>query len=183
MRQAARQLDQPEAVRVHVAVQSDAAAAGDYPFALYRWQKRGVKVDETLIAVSTEVALEDAMMTLLSKATDAPEGAASDMTQFDALDARHHGKWSAAQANHIAGNRELVEHRIQSLIVSHSARCTLLEDQLAVATNDKIRLMRQGELTRAKADFERRLAELQRAAESGDIHATPVVMGVLTVRK
>ncbi|MBK5964241.1 helicase [Thiocystis minor] len=181
VRQAARQLEQPEAVQASLAVYSEAVAAGDYPFALYRWQKWGVKVDETLIAVSTEAVIEDALMRLLPIATDTPEGAVPNVAQFDALDTRHHSQWSLAQANHIAGNRELVEHRIQSLTVSHRARCTLLEDQLAAATNDKIRLMRQGELTRAREDFERRLADLRRAAESGDIHATPVVLGVLTI--
>jgi ATP-dependent helicase HepA len=41
--------------------------------------------------------------------------------------------------------------------------------------------MKQSELARANLEFERRLAELQGAAESGDIHATPVVLGVLGV--
>jgi hypothetical protein len=36
-------------------------------------------------------------------------------------------------------------------------------------------------MARANEDFKRRRAELQQAAESGDIHATAVVLGVLAV--
>ena len=104
-----------------------------------------------------------------------------DLAECDALDARHHSKWSDAQANHIAENRELAEHRIQSLTVSHRARCKALGDQVARATNDKIRLMKESELARANADFSRRMAELQQAANTGDIRANPVVLGTISV--
>ena len=56
----------------------------------------------------------------------------------------------------------------------------MIEDQIARATNDKIRLMKESELARANADFDRRTAELQQAASSGDIRATPVVFGTVT---
>ena len=41
--------------------------------------------------------------------------------------------------------------------------------------------MKQSELARANADYERRMREFEQAASSGDIHATPVLFGVLTV--
>jgi len=41
--------------------------------------------------------------------------------------------------------------------------------------------MRRSELTRAQADYEWRMTELRQAAESGDIHATPVLFGILVV--
>jgi ATP-dependent helicase HepA len=83
--------------------------------------------------------------------------------------------------DHIAENRQLVEHRIQSLTVSHRARCKSIEDQVARAMNDKIRLMKESELARANVDFNRRMAELQQAANSGDIRSTPVVFGTISV--
>ncbi len=181
IRQAARCLDQPEPVHVHLAVASPDVPTGTYPFALYRWQKFGVKADQSLVVVSSEQLVEDALMGLLPTATDSQEPLLPDTAQYDALDTRHHGKWTAAQANHIADNRELVEHRIQSLTISHRARHQLLDDRIAAATDDKIRLMRQGELARAVLDFERRLAALDEAAASGDIHASPIVFGVLSV--
>ena len=67
--------------------------------------------------------------------------------------------------------------------MSHRARCTVIKDQLERATNDKIRLMKQSELARANADFERRMRELEQAAGSGDIHASPVLFGTIAVRE
>jgi len=67
--------------------------------------------------------------------------------------------------------------------VSHRARRKAIEDQVARATNDKIRLMKESELVRANADFVRRMAELQQAANSGDIRATPVVFGTISVTR
>ena len=57
----------------------------------------------------------------------------------------------------------------------------MLEDQIRSATNDKIRVMKAAELERATVDFDVRIAELRRAAESGDIKASPAVFGVLEV--
>ena len=118
---------------------------------------------------------------MLQSATDTAAAALPDATARDALDARHHSKWIQAHADHVAENRQLVEHRIQSLSVSHRARCKAIEDQMARATNEKIRLMKESELVRANADFEGRMAELQQAANSGDIRATPVVFGTLSL--
>jgi hypothetical protein len=181
VRQAARCLEQPEPVRVHLAIKSNDIPGGEYLFALYRWQKHGVKTDELLVVVSSDAAVEDQLMCLLPFAGDWLPPALPDTVQYEALDARHHSKWTAERADHIAHNRELVEHRIQSLNVSHQARCKLLEDRIVVATNDKIRLMKQSELARANFDYERRLGELRQAAETGDIHATPVVFGTLSI--
>ena len=80
-------------------------------------------------------------------------------------------------ARDVAENRLLVEHRVQSLTISHRARRKAIEDQIASATNEKIGWMKESELARAEADFSRRMAGLQRAAGSGDIRATPVLFG------
>ena len=41
--------------------------------------------------------------------------------------------------------------------------------------------MKESELARANADFNRRIEELQLAANSGDIRAAPVVFGTLRI--
>ncbi len=182
VRQAARFLEIAEPKYFTMEAKSADLPAGRHDFALYRWSKQGVKADESLVAVVEDPAVEAALFALLEAAMDGAGGEAPDVEACDALDARHHQKWSEARASHIAENRQLVEHRIQSLTASHQARCKALEDQLARATNERIRLMKQGELGRANADFERRLADLQRLAEGGDIRATPVVFGTITIR-
>ena len=181
VRQAAHFLDIAEPKYFTFTTQSPEVPPGTYHFALYRWAKHGVRPDETLVAVADEPRLEAILMELLEIAGQPGSVQLPDATACDALDARHHGKWAEAQANHIAQNRELVEHRIQSLTVSHRARCKVLEDQVQRATNEKIRLMKESELARANADFNRRMNELQQAANTGDIRATAVVFGTISV--
>ncbi|NQW50610.1 MAG: helicase, partial [Rhodospirillales bacterium] len=181
VRQAARFLEITEPKYLTLIAPSNAIPAGTYHFALYRWSKHGVKPDELLIPVANDGRLEVSLLTLLQSASDPGPSQPPNATDCDALEARHHSRWIEAHANHIAENRQIVEHRIQSLTVSHRARCKAIEDQVARATNDKIRLMKESELARANVDFNRRMAELQQAANSGDIRAAPVVFGTLSI--
>ena len=182
VRQAARFLEITEPKYFTLAAQSNELPLGTHHFALYRWTKHGVKPDDLLVTVVADARLEASLLALLESGGELSPVPLPDPAQCDELDARHHQKWNEAQANHIAENRQLVEHRIQSLTISHRARCKAIEDQVARATDDKIRLMKESELTRANADFNRRMAELQQAANSGDIRATPVVFGTISVR-
>lgn len=181
VRQAARYLEITEPKYFTLAVASADLPTGNHHFALYRWAKHGFKQDEALVAVADDPQIESAVLELLQTNRSASAAELPNASQCDALDAHHHRKWSEAQANHIAENQLIVEHRIQSLTVSHRARCKAIEDQIKRATNDKIRLMKESELARANADFTRHMAELNVAANSGDIRATAVVFGTLTV--
>ncbi len=183
VRQAARFLELDEPAYVALAIQSSELPPGEHHFALYRWRKHGIKPDEALVAVASEPGVEVALLKVLQSANETSHTMAPNAAECDALDVRHHGKWTEARANHIAENRQLVEHRSQSLTVSHRARCKAIEDQIDRATNDKIRLMKESELARANADFTRRMEEIQQAANSADILAVPVVFGTIVVRR
>ena len=183
VRQAARYLEILEQKYFAFAVTGANLPTGNHHFALYRWVKHGFKQDETLVVIAEDPQIESTLLELLQTAesTDAVE--LPNASQCDALDAHHHRKWFEAQANHIAENQLFVEHRVQSLTVSHRARSKVIEDQIRRATNDKIRLMKESELARANADFTRHMAELNVAANGGDIRATAVVFGTLVVKE
>jgi ATP-dependent helicase HepA len=181
VRQSARHLDIGDPKYFSMEVHDPELPSGTHHYALYRWAKHGVKTDESLIAVANNPKVEAKLFELLQIARESNDVALPDADECEALDARQHQRWTAAQANHIAANREMVEHRIQSLTASQRARCKAIEDQIARANNDKIRLMKESELARANADFNRRLAELQEAANSGDIRVTPVIFGTVSV--
>ncbi len=181
LRQAAAFVNRQEPPVCHLAAATTDVPSGNYQFAIYRWSKVGVKHDEALIAVAEDSTLEARFFELLAVAQTADASASLAAEDFDKLDARHHEKWALAQANHVAMNRQLVEFRKQSLTASHAARRKVLEDQLQRATNDKIQLMKQSELDRAEADFSVRMAELDRAAGTGDIHASPAAFGTIRV--
>ena len=181
VRQAARHLDLDEPGFCSVSVKSETVAPGAYLFAIYRWSMRGIKPDQSLVAVCGDATVEASLFLLLQKATDADATDLPSRREFDGLDALHHRKWAAAKGDHADENRLVVEHRIQSLKVSHRARCGAIEEQISRATDDKISLMRKSELARANADFKRKVAELQQAKNAADVTASPVVLGILTV--
>ncbi len=183
VRQAAMYHERTEPVHVGIQVSHDTLSVGEYPFAIYHWHKLGVRTDDALITVAKSSSVENLLMSLLPTATDIHSDVILDNAEINKLDASHHSKWLTYQANHIEENRELIEHRVQSLSISHKARCSLLEDQINQATNEKIRRMKESELARAKLENERRLAELESAASSADVHATPVVFGILNVTR
>lgn len=183
VRQAARFLEITEPKFFSLAAESAELPPGPHAFALYRWVKHGVRPDEALIPVTDDPKLEDALLSLLSAAAGPNLDPLPDRAACDSLDVRHYEKWRTAQANHLAENEQLVAHRVQSLTVSHRARCKAIEDQIARATNDKIRLMKESELGRANNDFNRRMEDLDQAARGGDIRATPVFFGIVTLRE
>ena len=183
VRQAAQHLQRSAAVQTYLTVSSKSVPPGAYAFALYQWRKVGVRAEDTLVAITENPRLDAAVLSMLEEAVDAQSGTPSDTGATVRLDERHHGLWRAARANHMAENRDLVQHREQSLTVSHKARRKLLEDQIGSATNEKIRRMKEGEFARANGDYERRIEELQRLADGADIHATMVVEGVLGVTR
>ena len=183
VRQAAHALEAVDAQACALAFECADLPAGNHPFAIYRWSMHGVKPDRMLVPVADNVTIEAALLGILQKAQSVDNGAPPSTAGKDALDSRHHAKWAEAQALHRADNQALVEHRVQSLTVSHRARCKAIEDQLARATNEKIRLMKESELARAQVDFERRIDELKRAATTGDIRVSPVIFGTVAITR
>ena len=118
---------------------------------------------------------------LLQTSADAPDLSAPDSATVDALDSAHHNRWLEVTASHTEENRQLVNARRQSLQASFWAREALLSDQLSSATNDRIRRMKEAERARMRADQTARLAALETAAETGDIRAALMIVGVIQV--
>src|SRR5207249_7118158 len=101
---------------------ADDVPSGTYDFALYRWTKTGIRPDEVLVPVTSDRRVEESLLRLLELATDADGTADPDLIDREALDAYHHSKWIDAHASYVSEHRRLIEHRIQSLTVSHRPR-------------------------------------------------------------
>jgi ERCC4-related helicase len=182
VRQAAQYFIVDEPVYAALEVQSEVVQPGEYQFGVYQWTKQGVKQEAMLVPVASDPSIEEELFSLIQFATTREDSELLLNSEFDELDAQHHSKWVKARADHIAENRQYVDYRMQNLTVSHKARCKAIEDQLHRTVNDKIRLMKQSELGRANMDFNRRMQELEWAAEGGDIFATPVLFGTINIR-
>lgn len=183
VRQAAQSLQRVEAVHVNLTVASTSNTPGIYPFALYQWRRVGIRVDDTLVVVSSNPQLDDDILSLLDKSVDTSNKIPLTKTTTNGIEERHHDLWRNAQANHLAENQNRIQHLKHSLSISHAARCNLLKDQIDNATNEKIRRMKESEMTRADNDYNHRIEELQRLADCADIHSNLIVEGVLQITK
>ena len=183
LRQAAALLQETEPVLVKLRGTHHSLPTGVYPFALYRWNRQGVKRDEELVPVVANEQVASVLLELLQQCSDAVDLEAPPQQVLDELDLVHHQHWLTQSTQHAEDNRQLVGVRIQSLTASFVARKAVLEEQAQRVTNDKIRVMKTAELERATVDFDVRIAALHRAAESGDIKASAAVFGILEVRR
>ncbi|MBW8191815.1 DEAD/DEAH box helicase family protein [Neiella marina] len=181
VQQAASALALTKKIESHVSIATNSIPPGRYPFALYRWSKKGIKADELLVGVSSSEEIEKQLVHWLVNADTTSSSGNVEEREHETLRQRHHSLWVTEQANHAASNRQLSEYRIQSLTNSHKARCQTIFNQMDNSTNDKIRRMKESELARANADFTQRLSTLEIAAESGDVHATELCIGTIEV--
>ena len=183
LRQAAAFLQESNVVLVKLQLIHDTLPVGIHPFALYRWDRQGVKRSEEIMPVVADEQLASAFLAVVPLSVDAPHLEYPTQQTLNELDSVHHQLWLEHSTQHAEDNRQLVVVRIQSLTASFNARKTVLETQIRGSTNEKICVMKTAELERATVDFGVRVTALRRAAESGDIKASPAVFGVLEVRR
>lgn len=181
LRQACACLFEEEPTSVSLKVRTECVSPGTYPFALYHWSKHGVSRDELVVPVSADEELSAVLMQILPTSIDAQNLEYPDVEVWDELDNAHHKIWVNASNEHAETNRQLVQVRIQSLTASFRARKMVLEGQIENSKNEKIKIMKKAELARAEVDFNVRISELEKAANSGDIRANPFVFGVVEV--
>ncbi|HEX8534406.1 MAG TPA: helicase-related protein [Allosphingosinicella sp.] len=180
---AARSLPSDEQVTVSLAVESTTLPAGTHPFAIYQWTLSGLREDAMLVPVTADEEVRRSFVDLLSHARDAPGADLPDQGVFDALDGWHFELWEDRRARHVAETEDVARFRRDSLEASFRARMAIVEEQRALAGDDRIRRMRTGQIDRARADHREALAKIARDAARADIIATRVAIGVLQVEQ
>jgi ATP-dependent helicase HepA len=183
VRQASNAIDVSEHVVTQLKVNSQAVPEGRYAFAVYQWKFHGIREDLELQPVAVSDQVTEELSTLLQLATEHTSGVIKELDKsiWDDLDVQHHRLWSAARLKHQQRTRDLADYRRESLITSHRARISLLEEQLSQAANEKIQTMRKSQITAAEADYSRRLQELDIAMERAEVTASTVAYGVIHV--
>ncbi len=178
VKQAARFFDSDERAVVHLKVRDDDVPTGRYQFVVYQWRFYGIREDLKLKLVASSDAVEPYLGRLLERAEDAEAG---EQGEWAELEEQHHRLWSEARTEHQQRTEELAAYRRESLATSHRAQMALLREQLEKASDENIQRMRQSQIGRAEADYNRRAEELDRAEEKIDIVAEPVAYGILNI--
>ncbi len=179
VKQAARFFDSDERAVVHLKVRDDDVPTGRYQFVVYQWRFYGIREDLKLKLVASSDAVEPHLGRLLKRAEDAETG---EQGEWDELETQHHRLWSEARTEHQQRTQELAAYRRESLATSHRAQMALLREQLEKASDENIQRMRQSQIGRAEADYNRRVEELDKAEEKIDIVAEPVAYGIIELQ-
>ena len=184
VRQASMAIYAKDPLYVILKARDNSIAEGVYPFAIYKWEKTGIKTDTSLKVVSLSEAFSKSFSRLIKKAQDAQDiYTLPDQKVFDELDREHYKLWSSAKKEHIWSNSQFAEYRIESLKTSHKARMNQLADLLEKADNKKIKRMREAQIEAAKSDFQRRLKEIETAKAKADIISEPIAYGVFIIER
>lgn len=154
---------------------------GIYPFAIYQWHKEGIRNDCELVAITQSPELEDKLFLMLQTALQSSGEPLPMQKIFDALDIQHHQRWRDALANHQEANRQSVSYRLNSLMASTQARLRQVADQLGKTSDAKIRIMKQAEHDRIKADYNHHKDILEVAKDRADIRAEAVAFGTIAI--
>jgi len=178
---AARALASDDEVHVSLAALAPGLPPGAHPFAIYQWQLVGLKEDAILVPVVADPEVARAFTDLLISARDAESPSPPTLSMLEALDSWHHELWLARRAAHIADAAEVARFRRDSLSASHRARMAVLQEQLSLASEERIRRMRTAQIARAAADHSEALATLARDEARADILARRVAAGVIVL--
>lgn len=183
VRQAAAIYELSQHAMTAFAVSENSLLPGVHPFVIYQWQIHGIHEDLMLQPVCQDETLRPKLTKLLEHGQPvSPEPEEMpERSVFDALDSQHYKLWTEAREKHRDRTRQLASYRKESLMTSHRARLALLKEQLAQATDEKIRRMRLSQISNADADYNRRIQELESAIEKADITAQPVAFGIVRI--
>jgi hypothetical protein len=185
VRQAASHFTVKDKAFVKLEVLSDELKPGDYRFAIYRWTYQGIRKDHCLKTITELDGIAAHIDNLLKRAKDCQDADLAAMKEESArdFDTRHHAVWASSRNEHVADNSRIIEHKRQSLTVSHRARLAVLNDSLNSNPDEGIRRMRQSEISKADADYRRHMEDFDEAEKKADLEFMPLVYGVLRVKE
>ncbi len=183
IRQAAICVGRRERAVAGCQVRSILVPAGDYPFAIYQWRFVGLQEDLQLQPVALDARLRAGFAQILSQAAplDLDPARVPTAAVLDELECAHYALWSAARDRHREDTAQRAAFRLASLESSYAARLAQLREQLAKATDERIRRMHQAQIDRAAADRQRRAEEIIKAKDAADVQAQLVAFGIIRV--
>ncbi len=180
--QAAAFLESPEPVYTAFTIIDQDTPSGEYHFAIYAWEYKGIRPEIKLVPVCEDQTIHENFFEYLESGVSLSfEGVMPGDDNFDQLDKQHHSLWQEAKEAHQKQTTEICSYRLESLQTSQRGRINVVEDQLSSATNEKIRRMRLAQLNNIQTEYERDLEELKKAEASTDIHSRPIVFGILKI--
>lgn len=182
--QAAHSVEPATPLECNIVVYSDTLPVGQHPYAIYRWQKLGLKEDFTFQPICTCPELTNQMLALLEAAeTLEKQGISINHDNEQALEKVHYHLWLDTRAVHIEQVQQHTRSRLDSLKTTHAARIAILEEQKEANPSENIKRMRTSQIASADRDYQQQIERLEQASKRADILAEAVAFGVLAVER
>lgn len=184
IKQAAKGLKAEDKFVTKLIISDSEYQLGEYLFVLYQWHFTGIKGDYKIVPICDTEFVCDHFDELMSKGR--PGNIDEDTIvalekNFQSLESKHHQRWSLEKKEYIAENLKISNFKRESLKTSHNARVNILSERLSNSNESKIRRMRESELYNAKADYERRLQELDDCLKKADIETKTISYGIIEI--
>lgn len=182
VQQAALSIEPDTPILCNLKITSDTLPKGQYPYAIYRWQKYGLKEDFTFKPISVIPKLTAKMLTMLEVAEPLDdENITITPEQEKTLEENHYQLWLDARAVHIQQVQEHARARLDSLTTTHKARMALLQEQYEANPSEKIQRMKKTQMDYAERDYRQHAEQLKQSAQQADILAEAVAFGVFSI--
>ena len=179
--QAAQSIEPATPLICNLKAVSDTLPTGRHPYAIYRWQKRGLKEDFTFQPIAVTPELTAHMLAVLESAQPLDGDQAITIEQENTLEQSHYRLWLDARAAHIEQVQQHARARLDSLKTTHAARMALLQEQRNANPSDKIQRMKTSQMDSASRDYQQHVEQLELAEKQADILAEAVVFGILMI--
>lgn len=182
--QAARSIEPVTPLICNLKATSDNLPKGQHPYAIYRWQKRGLKEDFTFQPIAATPELTTHMLSLLESAEPLDSDSQTITTELeDMLETSHYQLWQDARAEHIEQVQQHARARLDSLTTTHKARMTLLLEQRDANPSEKIQRMKTAQIDAAERDYRQHTGQMEQAKQQADILAEAVAFGILKIEE
>ena len=181
VKQAAAHLQSKGKVVTALKVKTDRFAAGEYPFAIFQWKLSGEREDLQMQPISANPDLNKILFELLTESYATKCGHDTSVDEWEAVETIHHEMWLNALKEHKRKTEEIIRYKEASLKTSHAARIDTLQEQLERSKDKNYRIMTEGKIRIADADYKQHMEQLQKAKEKADILCELLAYGLLII--
>ncbi|MCD7724577.1 MAG: SNF2-related protein [Clostridiales bacterium] len=168
-----------EPVQCNLCIKTDKLPQGSYPFVVYDWKYKGIKPTNEIIVITQEQIDSKLMLELIFNSDDVKDVGVS--VQADSLEELHFSLWKNARQKYLTESEQIINYRLENLIVSQQGQIKAIQNALNKATNERIIKMKMSQLDNLQHSFEEKQTSLKTEIDKCDIVASKLVLGILDV--
>lgn len=148
-----------DSVQCDLVVKTTELPVGRYPFIVYEWQYKGVKPNNELVVITSDNIDSNLMLRLIYGASD--HNGEPYSASYDELEQLHFARWKSQKEKYLAEAQQIIRFKLESLVSSQQGQVRAIQNQLSKTTNERIRVMRQGQFERLEQSFKDKQVSLQ----------------------